>query len=68
MVSFYCDFLFWLKAIRASNPDLIGAQEVGDYAFEVIAHIGSDYQVRDDDDDDDDDSDDDEEEEDIEDF
>ena len=56
-----------MKAIRASNPDLIGAQEVGDYAFEVIAHIGSDYQVRDDDDDDDD-SDDDEEEEDIEDF
>jgi len=33
------------KAIRASNPDLIGAQEVGDYAFEVIAHIGTDYQV-----------------------
>ena len=39
-------YSFWLKAIRASNPDLIGAQEVGDYAFEVIAHIGSDYKVR----------------------
>ena len=35
-----------LQAIRANNPDLLGAQEVVDYMVEEIAgHIGGDYQV-----------------------
>merc|ERR550517_1246120 len=33
------------KAIRANNPDLMGAQEINDHAFEVIGHLGSDYKV-----------------------
>ena len=35
-----------LQAIRANNPDLLGAQEVVDYMVEEIAgHIGGDYEV-----------------------
>ena len=34
------------QAIRANNPDLLGAQEINDHAFEVIGHLGSDYRVR----------------------
>ena len=38
--------LMVLQAIRANNPDLLGAQEVVDYMVEEIAgHIGGDYQV-----------------------
>jgi len=33
------------KAIRASNPDLMGAQEVEDRAGQVASAIGSDYRV-----------------------
>ena len=34
-----------VQAIRANNPDLMGAQEINDHAFEVIGHLGTDYQV-----------------------
>ena len=33
------------KAIRANNPDLLGAQEINDHAFEVIGHFEPDYKV-----------------------
>ena len=33
------------QAIRSNNPDLLGAQEINDHAFEVIGHLGPDYKV-----------------------
>ena len=33
------------QAIRESNPDLLGAQEIKDHAFEVIGHLGPDFKV-----------------------
>jgi len=33
------------KAIRHSNPDLMGAQEIGDHAFTVVTHLSEDYKV-----------------------
>jgi hypothetical protein len=34
-----------LYAMRANNPDLVGAQEVGGYSWTVAANLGPDYQV-----------------------
>ena len=33
------------KTIRAFNPDLLGAQEIGNCANKVAEHIGNDYKV-----------------------